>query len=37
MSSLDVGGILQSAPRQLRECVPEGMNSLGLHLESTLL
>ena len=37
MSSLDKGGIFQRAPRQLRDCVPEGMYSLGLHFESALL
>ena len=37
VSRLDVGWVRQSTPRKLRECLPELEDTLGLHLEPTLL
>jgi len=37
MSSLDVGRVFDSVPRDLRESRTEGADALSLHLEVTLL
>lgn len=37
VGSLDVCRILDDASRKLRECIPESGDTLGLHLEPTLL